>query len=99
MKKYLMLMGACSISACSSVAVDHSALQNGSHRLSVQGDKTSGQQQLLAHIEKKAAAICGQNAYRIEGDSPIQATTVPKYVDGSYVDITSYNLVRTVWCE
>ncbi|NNC54607.1 MAG: hypothetical protein HKO07_02665 [Pseudomonadales bacterium] len=99
MKKLLIAMCCWVIAACSGVAVDHSQLQNGSHRLSVQGEETSSQQDLLAAIEKKAASICGASEFRVNGDSPIQANTTQKYIDGEYVDVTSYHLVRTIWCN
>ncbi len=99
MKNLFTVLLAFGLVACAGSPVDHSALQNGSHRLSVQGEVSAGQDKLMAQIEKKAAKICGKGNYTMEDGQPAREITVPSYVDGKPVDVTRLHLTRTVWCK
>ena len=94
-----VLVATCLAACAGSPAVDHSALQNGSHRLSVQGEVTTGQDTLMTLIENKAAKICGKGNYIMEAGQPAREITVPGYVNGEPVEVTSLHLTRTVWCK
>ena len=99
MRKCLNISLVLLLAGCAGSPVDHSALQNGSHRLSVQGEVSAGEDALLAHIEKKAGKICGKGNYTMEDGQPAREITIETYVDGQPVDVTSLHLSRTVWCK
>lgn len=75
-------------------------LEIGKYRIVTHGNSFAKPDNLRAKIDKKAIKLCGEGNYAYKTKRGLFETVkTPTYVNGSLMDIYSYQLTRVIYCS
>ena len=97
MNRLIVISSIFTLSACTLAPVNHKQLDQNKYQVTVHGNAFLSHARMREKVDKKAKKLC-KDDFVYEGDGEFGSNTVPTYINGAFVDVTSFYLSRVVSC-